>query len=189
MFLLFSPCIGAGALRSVDVAQTGRSATRALRIPQRQRRILFGASQKDVLAVGEVHVFQMGEVRHVRVLAVGHARLHVDDHRIFQFDGEVVFLGAGRRGAIPLQAALVQALAGRQGVEDQRRRLVEHLGDHQRFVHALPGRLAGLRVARDDDLMLEGLHQDLVLMAFLKDVANRVLGEGAGSDQALFGAF
>src|SRR3546814_12308701 len=33
----------------------------------------------DDLAVGEVHVFQMSEMGHVRVLAVGHARLHVDE--------------------------------------------------------------------------------------------------------------
>ncbi|MNJ74946.1 hypothetical protein D3C77_719580 [compost metagenome] len=56
-------------------------------------------------------------------------------------------------------------------------------------MHALAGRLAGLRVARDDDLMLESLDQDLVLMAFLENVTHRVLGEGAGSDQALLGAF
>ena len=108
---------------------------------------------------------------------------------IFQFDGEVVLLSTGGGGAVPLQAALVQALAGGQGVEDQRRRLVEHLGDHQRLVYALAGGLARLRVARDDDLMLEGLHQNLVFVSFLEDIANRVLGESASSDKALLGAF
>src|SRR5690606_5832814 len=143
----------------------------------------------DDLAVGEVDVLQVGEVGHVRILAVGHARLHVDDHRVLQLDGEVVLLGAGGRGAVPLQAALVQALAGGQGVEEQRRGLVEHLGDHQRLVHALAGGLAGLRVAGNDHLVAEGLDQDLVLMTLLEDVADRVLGEGAGGDQALLAAF
>src|SRR5690606_10198351 len=142
----------------------------------------------DDLAVGEVDVFQMGEVCLAGVLAVGHARLHVDDHGVFQLDGEVVLLGAGGRGAIPLQAALVQAFAGGQGVEEQRRGLVEHLGDHQRLVHPLAGRLAGLRVAGNDHLMAEGLDQDLILMTFLEDVADRVLAEGAGGDQALLAA-
>ncbi|MOA02354.1 hypothetical protein D3C78_1218020 [compost metagenome] len=109
----------------------------------------------DDLAVGEVDVFQVGEVRHVRILAVRHARLHVDDDGVLQFDGEVVLLGTGGGGAVPLQAALGQALAGGEGVEQQRRGFVEHLGDHQRLVHALAGGLAGLRVARDDDLVLE----------------------------------
>lgn len=97
----------------------------------------------DDLAVGEVDVFEVGEVRHARVLAVGHARLDVDDDGVLQFDGEVVLLGAGGRGAVLLQAALAEALAGGEGVEDQRRGLVEDLGNHQRLVHALAGGLAG----------------------------------------------
>ena len=143
----------------------------------------------DDLAVGEVHVFQMSEVGHVRILAVGHARLHVDDYRVFQFDGEVVFLSTGRRRAVPLQAALVQSLAGSQGVKDQWRRLVEYFGDHQRLMNALAGWLAGLRVTRNDDLVLEGLHQNLVFVSFLENIADRVLGKSACSDQALLGAF
>src|SRR5690606_20253096 len=143
----------------------------------------------DDLAVGEIHIFQVGEVRQRRILAVGHARLHVDDDGVFQFDGEVVLLGAGGGGAIPFQTALVQTLAGGQGVEQQGGGLVEDLGDHQRLVYALAGRLTGLRVAGNDDLMIESLNQDLVFMTFLEDVADRILGEGAGGDEALFGAF
>ncbi|MNH32448.1 hypothetical protein D3C79_928930 [compost metagenome] len=74
----------------------------------------------DDLAVGEVHVFQVGEVGVGRVLAVGHAGLDVDDDRVLQFDGEVMLLGAGGRGAVPLQAALGEALAGGEGGVDQR---------------------------------------------------------------------
>jgi aryl-alcohol dehydrogenase-like predicted oxidoreductase len=37
-----------------------------------------------------------GEMRVVRVLAIGHARLDVDDGRPFEFDGEVVLLRACR---------------------------------------------------------------------------------------------
>lgn len=37
--------------------------------------------------------------------------------------------------------------------------------------------------------MIEGLDQDLVFVAFLEDVADRVLGNGAGGDQTLPGAF
>src|SRR5690554_1010694 len=143
----------------------------------------------DDLAVGEIHIFQVGEVRQGRILAVGHARLHVDDDGVFQLDGEVVLLGAGGGGAVPFQTALVQTLAGGQGVEQQGGGLVEDLGDHQRLVYALAGRLTGLRVAGNDDLMIESLNQDLVFMAFLEDVAHRVFGEGAGGDQALLGAF
>ncbi|VXC87433.1 hypothetical protein PSEUDO8Z_190044 [Pseudomonas sp. 8Z] len=49
--------------------------------------------------------------------------------------------------------------------------------------------LAGLRVTRDDDLVVVGLNQNLVFMTFLENVADRVLGEGASGDQTLFGAF
>ena len=54
-----------------------------------------------------------------------------------------------------------------------------------RLVHALPGRLSGLRIAGQDDLMLEGLHQTLVLMTFLKDVADGGFGEVSGGDESL----
>ncbi|MNP02556.1 hypothetical protein D3C76_944120 [compost metagenome] len=37
--------------------------------------------------------------------------------------------------------------------------------------------------------MVERLDQDLVLVTFLEDVADRILGEGTGGDQALLGAF
>ena len=43
-------------------------------------------------------------------------------------------------------------------------------------MHALTGRLARLRVAGNDYLMSKRLHQNLVLMAFLINVAYRVLG-------------
>ncbi len=52
----------------------------------------------------------------------------------------------------------------------------------------LAGRLAGLRVTRDDHFVVEALDHHLVLVAFLIGVADRVLGEGAGGDQALLGA-
>ncbi len=55
-------------------------------------------------------------------------------------------------------------------------------------MHALAGRLAGLRVARDDHFVVEALDHHLVLVAFLVGVADRILGEGAGGDQALLGA-
>ena len=143
----------------------------------------------DDFAVGEVHVFQVSEVRHVRVLAVRHTRLHVNDHGIFQLDGEVVLLSTGGGSAVPLQTALGQTLTGGQGVEDQRRGFVEDFGDHQRLVYALASRLTGLRITRDDDLVVEGLNQDLVFMTFLEDVTDGIFGEGASGDQALFGAF
>ena len=78
-----------------------------------------------------------------------------------------MLLGTGGGGAVPLQTALVQTLTGGQGVEDQRRGLVEDLGDHQRLVYALAGRLAGLRVTRDDDLVVVRLNQNLVFMSGL----------------------
>jgi hypothetical protein len=53
---------------------------------------------------------------------------------------------------------------------------------------ALAGRLAGLRITGNDHLVAESLNQDLVFVAFLEDVADRVLGEGASGDQALLAA-
>ena len=52
----------------------------------------------------------------------------------------------------------------------------------------LAGWLARLRIAGNDDLMLECLDQDLILVAFLIDVAYRILGERACRDQTLLGA-
>ncbi|MNY56592.1 hypothetical protein D3C86_1926860 [compost metagenome] len=37
--------------------------------------------------------------------------------------------------------------------------------------------------------MLETLYQDLIFMPLLEDVADRILSEGAGGDQALLGTF
>jgi hypothetical protein len=53
-------------------------------------------------------------------------------------------------------------------------------------VHALTGWLTGLRVTRDDHVVGESLHHDLVFVAFLKGVANGIGSKCAGSDQALF---
>jgi len=56
-------------------------------------------------------------------------------------------------------------------------------------VYTLTSRLTGLRIAWDDDLVIESLNQNLVFMAFLEDVADGVFREGACSDQTLLGAF
>ncbi|MNT55883.1 hypothetical protein D3C72_1931520 [compost metagenome] len=53
-------------------------------------------------------------------------------------------------------------------------------------MNTLTGWLAGLRVTRNDDFVAEGLNHDLVFVAFLISVADRVGREGASSDQALF---
>ena len=123
-------------------------------------------------AVGEFHVFQVREVRVRRVLAVVHVVLDVDDDRVFKFGGEVVLLGTGSRGAEPLDFDLGQALAGGQRSHQQRRGLVEDLGDFYRFVHTLTGRLAGLRVTRNDHFVAEALNHDLVFMTFLIGIAH-----------------
>ncbi|MNP50389.1 hypothetical protein D3C76_1446510 [compost metagenome] len=123
-----------------------------------------------------------------RVLAVVHVVLDIDDDRVFQGGGVVVLLGAGRRGAVPLDFDLGQTLTGGQGRQQQWRRLVEDLGDDHRLVYALAGRLAGLRITRDDHFMLKTLNHDLVFMTFLVGVANRIGGESTGGDQTLFGA-
>ncbi len=54
-------------------------------------------------------------------------------------------------------------------------------------MYTLAGGLARLRITGNDDLMLEGLDQDLVLVAFLIDIAYRILGERACRDQTLLG--
>src|SRR5690606_35866703 len=136
------------------------------------------------LAIRKGNFLEMREVRGRRILAVRHQRLHVDDDGVFQRVREVMLVRAFRGGAIPLDLA-GQALAGDQRLVQQRRGLVEDLGDHQRLMHALAGGLAALRIARDDDLVAERLHQDLVLVAFLVDVADAVFGESAFGDEAL----
>jgi hypothetical protein len=52
-------------------------------------------------------------------------------------------------------------------------------------MHALSGGLAALRVGWGTDLMVDFLGEDFVLVAFHKDVAHRVSGEGALGDMAL----
>ncbi|MOA29037.1 hypothetical protein D3C78_1500240 [compost metagenome] len=137
-------------------------------------------------AVGELHFFQVREVRVRRVLAVVHFVVDGDDDRVFQFGGVVVLLGALSRSTEPLDNDFAHALAGGQSSLQQRRSLVVDLGDDHWLVHALTGWLTGLWVTRDDHVVGESLHHDLVFMTFLKGVANGVGGECAGSDQTLF---
>jgi hypothetical protein len=88
-----------------------------------------------------------------------------------------------------LMTTLTQTLAGSQGGVEQRRGLIEDLGDDQRLVDTLAGGLAALRITRDDDLVLERLHGDLVLMTFLVAIAHGIHGVGTGGDQALVDTF
>ena len=55
--------------------------------------------------VAERDVFQVGEMGHARVLAIRHVGFDVHDDGIFQLDGVIVFLGAGRRSAVPFDYA------------------------------------------------------------------------------------
>ncbi len=89
------------------------------------------------------------------------------------------------RGAEPLQGHGRQHFAGGQRVIQQRYGLVQRDGELERFVHALTGRLAGLRVGRYGHDVVEFLHQHLVFVALHVDVADGVGGEGTGGDVAL----
>jgi len=139
----------------------------------------------DDFAVGHVDVFKMGEMRLPRVLAVGHVCLDVHDDGILELDGEVVFHGSRCRGAVEFHLDLWKALATDQGAEEQRRCLVHDLGDLERLMHALASWLAGLRIAGEDDLVFEGFHQAFILVALLKDVADRCLCEVSGGNEPL----
>jgi hypothetical protein len=52
-------------------------------------------------------------------------------------------------------------------------------------MHALARGLTGLGISGKNDLMLEGLHEAFVLVAFLEDVADGGFGEVTGGDEAL----
>ena len=140
------------------------------------------------LAVGEMHVLQMREMRVAWVLAVVHVVFDIDDDRVFQGGGVVMLLGAGRRGAVPLDLDLSKHLTGRQCRQQQRRSLIEHFGDDCGLVYALTCRLARLRVTGNDHFVLEALNHDLMLMTFLVGVADGICGKGTVRNQALFGA-
>lgn len=50
-------------------------------------------------AVGELHFFQVGEMRVIRVLAVMHFVVDGDDSRVFQLGSVVVLLGGSSIGS------------------------------------------------------------------------------------------
>lgn len=137
------------------------------------------------LAVRELHVLKMGEMRHAGVLTVGHVGGDVRNDGVFQRHGEIMFHGALGRGAVEFELHLGQALAAGKSAVEQGRTLVHDLGDLQGLVHALARGLAGLRVAGQQDLVLEGLDKGLVFVPFLIDVAHRGFGKVVGGDVAL----
>ena len=127
----------------------------------------------------------MGEVLLRGVLAVGHVGGDVHDDGIFKRDGKIMFHRPGGGSPVEFHFHLGQTLAGGQRAEKQGGRLVDDLGDLERLVHALPGRLTGLRIAGQHDGMAERLDKAFVLVAFLINVADGSLGEVAGGDEAL----
>jgi hypothetical protein len=63
---------------------------------------------------------------------------------------------------------------------EQRRGFVIHHGDGHRLMYALACRLAALGIAWNDDVVLEGLHQDFILMPFHIDIADAVFCDEPG---------
>ncbi|MNC14322.1 hypothetical protein D3C75_620960 [compost metagenome] len=114
-----------------------------------------------------------------------HLAVDVDDGGIGQHGREEVFLLALHRGAVPLQGHFRQHLAGSQGVVHQRHGLVQGHGELERLVDTLTGGLAGLRIGRHGNDVLELLDQHLVFVTLHEDVADGVGGEGTGGDVAL----
>ena len=60
------------------------------------------------LAIAELNVFQMCEVRVLRVLTVMHVGLDVDDDRILKGGGVIVLLFAVNRRPVPLDFDFAQ---------------------------------------------------------------------------------
>ena len=84
-------------------------------------------------AVRKMHIFQMSEVQIVRVLAVVHVALDINDNRVFKCGGVVILLVAISRGSIPLNNDFSHTFTGGQCGKQKRRRLVKDLGNGSSF--------------------------------------------------------
>ncbi len=111
--------------------------------------------------------------------------MDINDGGLFQLGGEKVLLLAIEVGAEPLDLDGRQHFAGGQGLIEQWRGFVKRAGEGQRFMHALSGGLAALRVGWGTDLMVDFLGEDFVFVTFHKDVAHRFSGERAFGDMPL----
>jgi len=131
--------------------------------------------------VTEVDLFQLREMSAAGVLTMRHEYLGTDDQRVFQLHCVEMLLDSLGRGPIPLDPTLAEQLPGTQRDVDQRRRLVDGFGYHQRLVHPTPG----IRAFRHENTVAQGLDHDLVFTPQLESVAHRRLGEGSRADQAL----
>jgi hypothetical protein len=120
---------------------------------------------------------------------VRHGEVDIDHGGVFERGGEEVLLLARGIGAIPFELAFGEHLARGQRVVEQGGGLVQGGGELHRAMHALARGLAGLGIARNGDDVVDLLDEDLVLMAFLPDIADGILGEGALGDRTLGRAF
>ena len=79
-------------------------------------------------AIAERDIFQLREMRLIRILAVGHPTCYIGDDRVFQFNGKIMLLGSRFARAVPFELACGQSLAGGERLIEHGRGFVEHLG-------------------------------------------------------------
>lgn len=123
-------------------------------------------------AVRKMHIFQMSEVQIVRVLAVVHVALDINDNRVFKCGGVVILLVAITRVSIPLNNDFSHTFTGGQCGKQKRRRLVKDLGNAHGLVYPLTGWLTLLGIAWNDDIVGKTLNHYLVFMPFLISIAH-----------------